>query len=142
MTAILTRLGIATVLFTFIMAFTVIFMVDMGTQYNATPDYYLETITNENYVNRGSELASLSFNSSQKLLKEGIDNQASDSAQLGGGFDGSNNQLSAMNILMGTLQVIPRIITLDNELWTILVNGLLTVFALSISLYIIFRVII
>jgi hypothetical protein len=31
MTAILTRLGIATVLFTFIMAFTVIFMVDMGT---------------------------------------------------------------------------------------------------------------
>lgn len=140
MGAILTRVTIGATLFTFMMAFAVLFMINMGGEYGVTPDYYLETLSQKQFNVSAQQIAYTSFNSTQLLQKDGIDSQTTDAAQLGAGFNANNNQLNVWGILSGSFAVIGEIFQVEPFLLDILIKGILGALALAVGLVIVFRV--
>jgi hypothetical protein len=139
MGAILTKVTIGATLFMFMMAFAVLFMINMGGEYGVTPDYYLETLSNKQFNVSANQIMYTSFNSTQLLQKDGIDSQTVDAAQLGAGFNANNNQLSVWGILSGSLAVMANIFNVDPFLIDILIKGILGALALSVGLALVFR---
>jgi len=93
------------------------------------------------YDDKGNAIRDLAFNSTDSLLADGVDNQATDEAQLSGAYDANNQQLENGDIIASLFTVVTDVLPVHADLFNMLLTGLLAILVSAAGLYVVFKVI-
>jgi len=141
MGAILTRLAIGGLILSVLLLFTTLFMVDLGNDYGVGNNFHLQQLQSVDYDDKGNAIRDLAFNSTDSLLADGVDNQATDEAQLSGAYDANNQQLENGDIIASLFTVVTDVLPVHADLFNMLLTGLLAILVSAAGLYVVFKVI-
>jgi len=141
MGAILTRLAIGGLILSVLLLFTTLFMVDLGNDYGVGNNFHLQQLQSVNYDDKGNAIRDLAFSSTDSLLADGVDNQATDEAQLSGAYDANNQQLENADIITSLFTVVTDVLPVHADLFNMLLTGLLAILVSAAGLYVVFKVI-